>query len=107
MKQKYGKEDVVRQYRDPRYPFNCDFYIKSEDLFIELNFTWCHGPNPFENTEEDQRLLNMWKEKAKTSKYYQQAIHTWTVSDVNKLSTFKQNKLNFIILYPDGCINSQ
>lgn len=36
---KYSKEDIVRQYRDERYPFACDFYIKSQDLFIELNLT--------------------------------------------------------------------
>lgn len=27
--------DIIRQYRDVRYPFNCDFYIPSNDLFIE------------------------------------------------------------------------
>ncbi len=36
----YGEADVVHGYSiDPRYPFNCDFYIKSQDLFIELNYT--------------------------------------------------------------------
>ena len=34
----YLKEDIVRQYSDERYPWKCDFYIKSEDLFIELNY---------------------------------------------------------------------
>lgn len=32
------KNDVVRYYSDERYPFECDFYIKSLDLFIECNF---------------------------------------------------------------------
>ncbi len=36
----FGEEDVIRQYRDEcRYPFNCDFYIRSLDLFIELNLS--------------------------------------------------------------------
>ena len=39
----YGSDDVVRQYSDDRYPFSCDFYIKSKDLFIECNFHWTHG----------------------------------------------------------------
>jgi hypothetical protein len=34
---KYGKDNVKRQFYDIRYPYHCDFYIKSEDLFIELN----------------------------------------------------------------------
>ena len=33
----YDETDVIRQYKDKRYPFCCDFYIKSKDLFIELN----------------------------------------------------------------------
>ena len=33
----FDSEDIIRQYYDDRYPFNCDFYIKSKDLFIELN----------------------------------------------------------------------
>lgn len=35
--EKYGADDVIRQYKDERYPFACDFYIKSKDTFIELN----------------------------------------------------------------------
>lgn len=45
----FGSNDIVRQYRDKvRYPFNCDFYIKSIDLFIELNLHWTHGGRPFD-----------------------------------------------------------
>lgn len=47
----YGKSNIVRQYKDlTRYPFNCDFYIKSEDLFIELNLFPTHGEEPFDQT---------------------------------------------------------
>lgn len=42
----YGSDNVISQYQDKRYKnpktgvlFNCDFYIPSEDLFIELNYT--------------------------------------------------------------------
>ena len=35
----FDKEDIYRQYKEIRYPFDCDFYIKSLDLFIELNLT--------------------------------------------------------------------
>ena len=40
---KFGKEDVYRQYKEERYPFYCDLYIKSIDTFIELNINWTHG----------------------------------------------------------------
>ena len=34
----YDKDDIVRQYKSKEYPFACDFYIKSEDKYIECNF---------------------------------------------------------------------
>lgn len=50
----YGANNVIPQYQDERYrnpktgrKFNCDFYIPSEDLFIELNYHWTHGKHPF------------------------------------------------------------
>ena len=34
----YPNSVIIKGYRDnARYPFNCDFYIKSIDEFIELN----------------------------------------------------------------------
>ncbi|MBO5004253.1 MAG: hypothetical protein J6D03_03185, partial [Clostridia bacterium] len=41
--------DVLRQYRDNiRYPWCCDFYIPSKDLFIECNYGWTHGGHPYD-----------------------------------------------------------
>ncbi len=93
---KYGKDDVIRQYKDERYPFRCDFYIKSTDTFIELQLFWSHGGKPFEGTKEDIEKLNRWKERAKTSKLYKDNINVWTVSDVVKRETAKKNNLNYI-----------
>lgn len=73
----YDETDIVRQYRDERYPFCCDFYIKSKDLFIELNLHWVHGGHRFDpNNKEDLTKLSMWQEKAKASKFYTNAIQT-------------------------------
>ena len=97
----FSDNDIVHPYRDEdRYPFNCDFYIKSIDLFIEINYSWTHGKHPFNlNNEEDMKLLNKWKEKAKTSDYYKNAIETWTIRDVKKLNTAKANNLNYLVIY--------
>ena len=36
LERQFGKSDVEEEYHDEiRYPFNCDFYIKSLDLFIK------------------------------------------------------------------------
>ena len=100
LKQRYSKEDIFHPYFDDRYPFRCDFYIKSEDLFIEVHGNWTHNNHPFDPTNEDDiKQLNEWKEKAKKSKYYGNAIYTWTNLDVRKVQIAKQNNLNYIVIY--------
>lgn len=97
---KFDEKDILQQYTDDRYPFNCDFYIKSLDLFIEINGHWTHGGRPYNSTEEFcQRQLSEWQEKSKNSKFYTNAINVWTVRDVTKLSYLKKNNLNYMIIY--------
>lgn len=89
--------EVIRQYKEERYPFMCDFYVPSEDLFIELNYHWTHGKKLFENSEKDNLFLNKWK--SKDSKYYKNAIYTWTILDVQKYNKAKENNLNYLAFY--------
>ena len=100
--QKFNKDDIERQYKSTLYPFNCDFYIKSLNLYIECNFHWTHCPikskhKPFKNSAEDLEELE--KLKNKNSKYYNIALYVWTKLDPLKLQTFKKNKLNYKIFY--------
>lgn len=105
---KFNFEDIIHHYYDKeRYPFECDFYIKSLDLFIELNFYWTHGFEPYDkNNLNHQERLNNWikyteeinfKKQKKDS--YKNAIYIWTIDDPNKLATFKRNNLNYKIFY--------
>ena len=90
--------DFEYQYRTELYPFTCDFYIKSLDLYIEINGSWTHGGHPFdENNQEDIDKLNLWKEK--NTKYYQNAINTWTKLDIKKRNTVKENNLNYLEIF--------
>lgn len=92
----FEEADIIRQYSDDRYPFNCDFYIKPLDLFIECNFHWTHNNHYFDETnEQDIEKLNVWK--SKNSKYYKIAINVWTILDVRKKEYSKQ--LNYIVLW--------
>ena len=92
---------IYRQYKDPeRYPFYCDYYIVEDDLFIELNAHWTHGTKPFDpNDEFCQKQLSEWKEKAKTSQFYANAIQTWTIRDVEKQKCAKEHNLNYKVIY--------
>ena len=105
---KYGVTNVIRQYYDNRYPYHCDFYIPTEDLFIELNFSWTHGEHPFDPANlEDLAKLQCWQEKAKTSQYYKNAITTWTVRDYAKITTAKANNLNYKLYYKEEDLYEQ
>lgn len=71
--EKFGASDIIRQYKSPKYPYNCDFYIKSLDLYIELQGTWMHGSEPYnpENLEHI-KIVEFWK--SKNTKFYNKAI---------------------------------
>lgn len=84
------------QYKEERYPFNCDFYIPELDLFIEYQGFWGHCFKPFEGTEEDLKYLTKLKERAEKSKFWKQTIDVWTRRDVLKRETAKKNNLNWI-----------
>lgn len=100
---KYGQDNIIRQYTDERYPFACDFYIKSSDTFIELNLSWTHGGHHYDkDNEADKRKLAIWQEKAKQSDYYKKAIYVWTDLDVRKYQTAKQNNINYKCYYTEA-----
>lgn len=95
---KFGEDDVIRQYQSKEYPFNCDFYISTLNLYIELQFHWTHGKEPFDiHNPSHLKKLEIWKEKSKKSKYYKQAINVWTIHDIKKLSY--RDKVNIKFLY--------
>ena len=95
LKEKY--QDIQYQYKSKLYPFICDFYIPSLDLYIECNYHWTHGGKPFENTNEDNLIVEEWKNK--NTKFYNNAINTWTIRDVKKRNIAKENKLNYLVFY--------
>ena len=103
LQEKFGNE-VKDQYMEDRYPYKCDFYIPSLDLFIEYQGMWTHGPHPFDkNNIEDIKLVNKWKAsadennfKGRSKNFYNLAIHNWTVLDVKKREVAKQNNLKYL-----------
>ena len=103
LKEKYS--DCIRQYKSELYPFNCDFYIPSLDLYIEYNGSHYHHYHPFDiNDDNDINELNRLKEKAENSNahkngkksQYDNVIYTWTILDLKKRNIAQQNNLNYI-----------
>ena len=103
LKEKYS--DCIRQYKSDLYPYNCDFYIPSLDLYIEYNGSHYHHYHPFDiNDDNDINELNRLKEKAENSNahkngkksQYDNIIYTWTILDSKKRNIAQQNNLNYI-----------
>lgn len=97
--EQFGTDDVKAQFRDPdRYPWACDFYIPSRDLFIELNGSWTHGPHWYVATNDaDVQQVSDWKSKG--SPYYLNAIENWTVRDVRKRESARTHALNYVAFW--------
>lgn len=89
--------DIIREYKSKEYPFFADFFIPSLNLYIEFNGMWVHCSHAYDETsEEDQKILRQWQNKAQTSSYYKRAIKIWTGSDVEKRNYAKEHNLNWL-----------
>lgn len=100
LQNKFGASDIEYQYKSDLYPFVCDFYIKSLDLYIELQGSWIHGREPYnpENREHIKKLQE-WQQKSQTSQFYRNAIDVWTVRDPLKRLTAKNNGIKLIEVF--------
>ena len=89
------ESDIIRGYVDnQRYPFNCDFYIKSKDLFIEYQGHQTHGYEPYDATNPEHWV---YCDRLQASGY---SLDTFTIRDPNKIATAKQHKINLLLIYP-------
>lgn len=101
---------VIRQYIDKvRYQFACDFYIPSNDLFIEANFhNGVHGYEPFDKNNKDhveklkalKKAVKRYKtENPARAQFYRNCIDVWTRRDPIKLAAAKKHQLNYLPMY--------
>ena len=99
--EKFGYDDVFYNYNgDLRYPYHCDFYIKSLDLFIELNLFMSHGEKPFDELNPDDfKLLDKYSSSPENWIEYRRS-KVWGSSDRAKIKVAKDNNLNYIAIYP-------
>ena len=106
LKLKYEPDDIITQYKSKEYPYYCDFYIKSINLYIEIQGHWTHNDHPFDiNNLNDQQIMNIWRTKSLSDKYYKNALNTWTIKDVEKRNTAIQNNLNYLEIFGKTDLN--
>lgn len=101
---KFGADDVLIDYGvhpyDARYPYPCDFYVKSEDLFIELNMHFTHGGHWFDAGSASDALRRRHLEqtdRARNRKF----LNTWCIQDVRKREAARRAGLNYLAFW-DG-----
>ena len=94
--------DTIQQYMSEIYPFKCDFYIPSKNLYIEYQGHWKHGKEPYIGTKKQKEKVEYWKKKSEEinfkgekKKTYKDAIYNWTIHDPLKRKTAKDNGLNW------------
>ena len=106
LKLKYESDDIITQYKSKEYPYYCDFYIKSINLYIEIQGHWTHNDHPFDiNNLNDQQIMNIWRTKSLSDNYYKNALNTWTIKDVEKRNTAIQNNLNYLEIFGKTDLN--
>jgi len=102
LKKIYGEEDILVEYKEERYPYHCDAYIKSLDIFIELNIYFTHGGHKFDaNAEVDKAKLDIWKAKSVSSQFFKNAIEVWTITDPAKIKCAEDNNLKYLTFYTE------
>ena len=93
-------KNVKVQYKTDLYPWHCDFYIPRTKTYIELNFHWTHGSEPYNSRSKlHKQKLADWKQKSLKSKFYSTAIYVWTRLDVRKRKCAKTNNLKYYEFY--------
>lgn len=98
-------DDVQTEYnKDERYPYRCDFYIPSLDLFIEYQGFYTHGKEPFNQNnpkhikewEDIRTKIHQLKQENKDKSIHETKLSTWIISDPIKRMTALVNNLNWL-----------
>lgn len=93
--------NVERSYKSEEYPFNCDFYLKDFNVYIEYNGSQFHHGYAYLGTKEDneeyERLLLKASDNLKSQ--YNGIIDTWYFMDPNKRNCALSNNVNLLELY--------
>ena len=86
--------DVQRWVKTDEYPYECDFYIPSNGMYIEYQGFYTHGEEPFdENNEEHVTRYNELMESGLD--YKKDEAMVWGIRDVQKRQRAHELGLNW------------
>lgn len=99
---RFGVNDVFCQYGihpyDARYPYNCDFYVKSLDLFIELHMYYTHGWHWFDASNPDD-VLRVKHLLDSNKPMNLKAVKVWTDIDPKKRAQAAGSGIRYLVFW--------
>lgn len=108
-----GYEDTIRHHSSEEFPYPCDFYLPSIDMYIEFQGSQFHHGRAFLNIKEDKEELESLKQKNEKRcketgdniSQYGAMINTWVNYDVKKRNIALNNKIKYLEIY--SCPNKE
>lgn len=98
----YPEYTILTQYKDERYPFRCDCYVKELDLFIEFQGSFYHNYRPFNGSPEHISEYEKMLTKGEITKCI---AKVWRYKDPEKREYAKRNGLNFLEYWEVGYLD--
>lgn len=102
-----GYIDTIRHYISDSYPYPCDFYIPSLNMYIEYHGSQYHNGRAYLGTSEDIKEANTLLEKdklrceetGKNKSPYFSIFNTWANIDCKRRNLVNERKLKYLELY--------
>lgn len=97
--ERYGKDDVVRNYVSDKYPLGCSFYVKSRDLYIEDFTSPVHMGRWFNDSYTNMEALRELQDDMEERPYHETVVNIWAGMDVEKREDAEKNELNYVVFW--------
>lgn len=102
-----GYTDTIRHYISDSYPYPCDFYIPSLNMYIEYHGSQYHNGRAYLGNPDDIKEANTLLEKdkvrceetGKNKSPYFSIFNTWTNIDCKRRNLVNERKLKYLELY--------
>ena len=94
------KSVTLEDFRNPdnNRPWQCDYYVPSEKMIIQINKNWKHGRRPYNpedpSCQEDVKWL-----KSEKGDYYDKVLYTWTELEPLKRQVAKELGYKYVEIF--------
>ena len=83
---------------DNNRPWQCDYYVPSEKMIIQINKNWKHGRRPY-NPEDPSCQEDVEWLKSEKGEYYDKVLYTWTELEPLKRKIAKELGYRYVEIF--------